>query len=100
MEAVRPSMTYDKVSRRRGRSGLACAVDFHHGPSTLPTSSDDFDGEFILGGRQQIVNHDVEVGRVAIRVSVPFRCCFSGLDGVVTYDIKAGVRYDLVPRQR
>ena len=105
MKAIDTSLSNEYISRRRGRSILSSSIVHYQTPRTLPATSNNFDGEFVLRGRSQVVNHQVEVGGIAIRV-VPDRLeaevvqvLVLGVlgDQAVSDDVVPGVRYDLVP---
>ena len=54
----------------RARGGwLAGLVDNYQTPRTLPPASNDFDVKLVLRVGLEVVQHDVEVGRVPILVS-------------------------------
>ena len=54
----------------RARGGrLAGLVYNHQTPRTLPSASNDFDVKLVLRVGLEVVQHDVEVGRVPILVS-------------------------------
>ena len=105
MKAIDTSLSNEYISRRRGRSILSSSIVHYQTPRTLPATSNNFDGEFVLRGRSQVVNHQVEVGGIAIRV-VPDRLEAEDVqvfvldilgDQAVSDDVVPGVRYDLVP---
>ena len=106
MKAIDTSLSNEYISRRRGRSILSSSIVHYQTPRTLPATSNNFDGEFVLRGRSQVVNHQVEVGGIAIRV-VPDRLEAEVVqqvlvlvvlgDQAVSDDVVPGVRYDLVP---
>ena len=106
MKAIDTSLSNEYISRRRGRSILSSSIVHYQTPRTLPATSNNFNGEFVLRGRSQVVNHQVEVGGIAIRV-VPDRLeaevvqqvLVLGVlgDQAVSDDVVPGVRYDLVP---
>jgi hypothetical protein len=105
MKAIDTSLSNEYISRRRGRSILSSSIVHYQTPRTLPATSNNFNREFVLRGRSQVVNHQVEVGGIAIRV-VPDRLeaevvhvLVLGVlgDQAVSDDVVPGVRYDLVP---
>ena len=57
-----------QVSRWTRRSRFPGLVDGHQAPGALPRASHDLDGELVLCVGLQVVEHDVEVGGVAILV--------------------------------
>ena len=58
-----------KVTGWTRPGGLAGLVDDHQTPRTLSPASDDFDVELVLRVGLEVVQHDVEVGRVPVLVS-------------------------------
>ena len=102
MKAIDTSLSNEYISRRRGRSILSSSIVHYQTPRTLPATSNNFDGEFILRGRSQVIDHQVEVGGVAIRVVADRLEAVVVLvlgDKAVSDDVVPGVRYDLVPGQ-
>ena len=83
-----------QISRRTRRSRFPSLVDDNQTPGTLSSSSDDFDGELVLGVRLEVVEHDVEVGGVS--VLVPRLVNLSGLGLSVPNDVVPVVRNQLV----
>ena len=58
-----------QISWRTRRRRFASFVDDDKTPGTLPSTSNNFDVEFVLGVGLEVVQHDVEVGGVAILVT-------------------------------
>jgi hypothetical protein len=55
-----------QVSRRTRRSRFPSLIDDDQTPRTLSSAPDDFDCELVLGVGLEVVEHDVEVGRVSV----------------------------------
>jgi hypothetical protein len=58
-----------KVTGWTRRGGFAGLVDDHQTPRTLSPASNDFDIELVLSVGLEVVQHDVQVGRVPVLVS-------------------------------
>ena len=95
MEAVRTTgLTNQNVPRCGGWRRFTGSIIDNKAPETLPAATHDLDCKFVFSGRSQVVNHEIEVGGVAMIVS---RLFLASNDWSVAHYVIAGVRYELVP---
>jgi hypothetical protein len=86
-----------QVSRRTRRSRFPSFVDDDQAPGTLPSTPDDFDCELVLGVGLEVVEHDVEVGRVSVLMTRLVNLRRFGLS--VPHDVVPIVGNQLVSRK-